>query len=342
MSDTETSGAETTAAAAVNPASAKPDPTPPTGTFGNTRGSGLARGKRPVSPPPQADATSPAADYQPTALSIVNLPTEYKNPFAPPAPPSPEPENPPPAPEAPAAEVASTPVVTEAPAAEPPASATADTPAAVGENEPAPKAELNILPPEETKRVEHSWESRSFREVAAQETDRSADAPRPRRDQRRSERPVFRPERPRRDFRSSEPRPEKAEADREAAAPATSTDDAAKSGGLFGWVKKIFGGPAPEVETKPASDGNRREFDRNGPRRRRRHRGGRGRNPNGNQRGSREGRPGGSYGGEPRGQDGGRPAGHHGGRRRRRRHHGGGGGGYRGGQRPDSGPPAGS
>ena len=88
MSDTESSGAETPAAETVNtpsaPASPNTNPTP--STFGNTRGSGLARGKRPSGQSAQAPSAAPAADYKPTAVSILTAPTEYKNPFAPPAP----------------------------------------------------------------------------------------------------------------------------------------------------------------------------------------------------------------------------------------------------------------
>ena len=86
MSDTDPSGAETTAAVTASAPSTPPPPTTPLITFSNSRGSGLARGKRTSSPSPHAASGAPAVDYKPTAVSIVTAPTEYKNPFAPPAP----------------------------------------------------------------------------------------------------------------------------------------------------------------------------------------------------------------------------------------------------------------
>jgi hypothetical protein len=292
-------------------------------------------------------------------VSILTAPSEYKNPFAPPAPAAvpqdaitPEAIAPTPTPApAPAAPVAETPAAPAAPAAEvlPPSSEPARTgPAAV-----EPKAELKILPPEATKHVEHHWESDSFRDVASQaqparEPDRVADVPpagpRPRRDDRRNERPYFRSERERRDDRFAEsrgapgapPRPPSGEfAPRETPPPAPA-EAPKKSGGWFGWVKKLFGGSGAE---KPASEGDtaaQREFGRGGEHRRRRRRGGRGRHFHDDQRGPRDGQAGGPPSGEPRGFGG--EYRQHG--RRRRHHHGG--GDYRGGGRPEGGPPAGS
>jgi hypothetical protein len=215
-----------------------------------------------------------------------------------------------------------------------------------------PKAELKILPPEATKHVEHNWESDSFRNVASQaqpggEPSRPADVPpagpRPRRDDRRNERPYFRSERERREDRPAEPRPawnepgqsSGGEQSRPEAAPAPKAEAPKKSGGWFGWLKKLFGrssGEAPKPET---DTGGEREFDREGYHRRRR-RGGRGRHFHGDQRGPRDGQAGGQSPGEPRGYGGEHR--HHG--RRRRRDHGG--GDYRGGGRPEGGPPPGS
>ncbi len=360
MSDPETSGAATPAAETVNTPSAPANPTPSQtpGTFGNTRGSGLARGKRPSGQSAQAPSTAPAADYKPTAVSILTAPTEYKNPFAPPAPAEeakPAAPNPPPSAE---------PAPAPAPVAEAPAATPEPAPAEASEGssapgEPEPKAELKILPPETPKRVEHSWESRSFRSVAGQpagESHRPADGQmsgaRPRRD----ERPVFRPDRERRadrpnDFRAAGGEPGRGGESRRPSAPppppAASAEEK-KAGGLFGWVKKIFGnGPAEAAPPPPAETRGEGDYGRpGGGHRRRRHRGGRGRNFRGDQQGPREGQSGGQYSGEPRGQGG--EHSHYGRRRRRHRGGGGGGGGYRGDRgdrgdsRPEGGPPAGS
>ena len=75
MSSTESSGAPAEASA--------PPPAPDAAfpTFGSTRGSGLARGKRPTASP--ATATAAAPGYTPTAIEVINAPREYQNPFAP-------------------------------------------------------------------------------------------------------------------------------------------------------------------------------------------------------------------------------------------------------------------
>jgi hypothetical protein len=223
--------------------------------------------------------------------------------------------------------------------------------------------ELKILPPEATKRVEHNWESESFRNVAnqpAEEPSRVADAPRPPRDDRRNERPVFRPERDRRDDRPVEPRAEARpawagpapgpESGRTESAPPPKTEAPQKSGGFFAWVKQLFGGaPAAPKPEAPSESRGGREDPQEGQYRRRRRRGGRGRHFQGDQRGPRDGQPGGQPGGDQRGYGGdqrgyggdqrgyGGEQRHHG---RRHRHNGG--GGYRGNGRPEGGPPSGS
>ena len=356
MSDTEPSGAATNAAETASAPSTKLP-----GAFSNSRGSGLARGKRPTGPSPKGASAAPAIDYKPTAVSILTAPTEFKNPFAPPATaappaeaaavsapaPAPEPVPAPLAPEVPAAEASATPIV---PVPENPPQASAPPPAEAAAAEP--KAELNILPPETPRRVEHSWESESFRDVASQpatDSGRPAEPPfrdqRPRREDRRGDRPYFRSERENRDGRppeSREPRasftPPERTFDRgrpqNESAPASAPAEAKKNGGMFGWVKKLLGGSpaeAPKPEARPGAPGDR-DYNSNGPYRRRRHRGGRNRHFQGDQRGPREGQPGGQppgdqrgYGGEHRHHDHSR---HH--------HHGGGGFHDRG---PENGPP---
>lgn len=380
MSDPESSGAATSAAGPASTPGTQPDPTPTPSAFSNNRGSGLARGKRPSSPPVQAASAAPAAEYKPTAVSILTAPTEYKNPFAPPAPVA--------APVEVAPAATDLPTPTPAPMQAPlPATPVAEAPAPVSPvtsepvripfgdparsqpSEPEPMPELKILPPEETKRVEHNWESESFRNVASQpagEPGRSADTPRPPRDDRRNDRPVFRSERERRDDRPAEqrgdarpawagpaPRSPGNEPARTEAPPPPKSEAPAKSGGFFAWVKKLFGGtpaaaPKPEASSEPRGE---REYPQEGQYRRRRRRGGRGRHFQGEQRDPRDGQSGGQPGGDQRGYGGGDQRGYGGEQRgyggenrphgRRHRHHGG--GGYRGGNgRPEGGPPSGS
>ena len=362
MSDPESSGAATSAAGPASTPSTPPNPTPVPSAFSNNRGSGLARGKRPANPPAPTASAAPATEYKPTAVSILTAPTEYKNPFAPPAPvvapveaapvvadlPAPAPATvQAPLPATPVAE-ASAPV---SPVTSEPVRIPYETPVRTGPSEPEPMPELKILPPEATKRVEHNWESDSFRNVASQpagEPGRTPDAPRPPRDDRRNERPVFRPERDRRDDR---PADERAEARPAWAGPArppgneqagtrtpppSKSEAPAKSGGFFAWVKQLFGGapaaPKSEASSEPRGE---REYPQEGQYRRRRRRGGRGRNFQGDQRGPRDGQSGGQSGGDQRGYGGEQR--HHG---RRHRHHGG--GDYRGNGRPEGGPPSGS
>ena len=367
MSDQDPSGAATTATETASAPSTPPTtPTLP-GTFSNNRGSGLARGKRSTSPAPQAASAAPAAEYQPTAVSILTAPTEYKNPFAPPAPAAPTAEtvapasapalesvpNPgPSAPAIPAPEAAAVPAVSESrpPAVEP-------TPA-----EPAmaePRAELKILPPEAPRHVEQNWESESFRNVASQpsaETDRPTEpqsgGQRQRRDDQRGDRPYFRSEREHRDDRPVESREPRAESSSPARnfdtgrpqsepIPTRAPAEPKKTGGLFGWVKKLFGGApaeAPKPEVQPDAPGQG-DFNPNGPYRRLLRRGGRNHHFQGDQRGPRDGQSGGQPPGDQRGYRGEqRNQGN-----RRHRHHGGGGfrgnGGFRGDGRPEGGPP---
>ena len=325
MSDPEPSGAATPAAETASTPGTPPSPTPLPSTFSNSRGSGLARGKRPVSSTAQAASAAPAADYKPTAVSILAAPTEYKNPFAPPAPaaapadaapaaantPTPSPI---PTPAAPIAEAPAAPVT---PAAAAPPGGSEPGPTAPTEAEPIP--ELKILPPEAPKRVEHSWESDSFRSVTSQpggEQSRTADVPsagqRPRREDRRGERPTFRPERERRDDRPAEPRPAWNEPGRAPGSEpgrtefpsAPKAEAPKKSGGFFGWVKKLFSGSSAEAPKSEADTRGEREYGREGQFHRRRRRGGRGRNFHGDQRGPRDGQSGGQSSGESRGYGG--------------------------------------
>src|SRR5262245_12799715 len=74
MSSTESSGAPAEGTATPAQDAAFP-------SFGSTRGSGLARGKRPAAGPAASSAAS--AEYTPTAIEVVNAPREYQNPFAP-------------------------------------------------------------------------------------------------------------------------------------------------------------------------------------------------------------------------------------------------------------------
>src|SRR6187402_100719 len=174
MSSNESSGAPAEATATTQaPAAEFP-------TFGTTRGSGLARGKRPSAGPAAATAAAPS-DYKPTAIEVVNAPREYTNPFAPAEPVAPAPVA---APVAPVVAVAApvvapaTPVRASSPVAADLAtfsSAQVDAPAPIAE-EPA---ELNILPPAEQKTTAaQTWESDGFRPT------REARSERPRREER--------------------------------------------------------------------------------------------------------------------------------------------------------------
>ena len=221
MSDTDPSGAATAAAETASAPSTPPPATLP-GTFGNSRGSGLARGKRPASPAPQPAAAASTPEYKPTAVSILTAPTEYRNPFAPPAPGAPPAEAeassapapgsaPVPTPIAPEipAELASATPASPVPESLPPADAAKPAEPAAAE----PRAELKILPPETPRRIEQSWASESFPNVASQPGAGPGRPPapesgeqRPRHEDRRGDRPYYRSDRERRDDRWSESR----------------------------------------------------------------------------------------------------------------------------------------
>lgn len=308
MSSPESSGAPTEGAATSQPAgefAAAP-------SFGSTRGSGLARGKRPANSP-SASASAPAAGYKPTAIEIVNAPREYQNPFAPA---TPEPAE---AAEAPAA-AAPVAAVSETPVSTPVATSVAvetPSPAAL----PEEKAELNILPPERARSVPaQTWESDGFKarpERAPRQDRQEASAP---------DAPVdidsippqflyVRPgvnfvptprnwggaPRERRPYAeqsaaagSSEAGPSAAPA----AAPAQVTE-AKSSGGIFGWIKSLFG--SGSETSAPATSTDDRSQDRQ--------RGGRGRGHSGQEAGDRGGRHRRHRGGRNRGHRGQRSGG---------------------------------
>jgi len=309
MSDTVPSGEPTSAPAtpgAATPAAPAAEAAP-TGTFGQTRGSGLARGKRPQ-PQSASTAKAPVAsgDYKPTAVEVIKPQSEYKNPFTgetsvPSPAPEPVPEPEPVAPVTPVAAVETPAAVVETPVTPAPAApaVAAEAPAA----EPEKKAELNILPPAETKRPAVSWG----------ETPADSAAPR------REERGTFRPER--REQKSfeprqpREPREPRSQQPREPREPRSFTPPVArkKSGGFFGWLKSLFGGKSEETQA-----GGRSEQRDGEHKHRRRHRGGRGRG--GFQGENRGPRPEGQQGGfQPREGGQGGEGNFEGGRRRRRR-----------------------
>ncbi len=204
MSDQTTSGSKPSGAPAET-TSAPAAPAADWGaSFGATRGSGLARGKRVSSP---ASASAPASSnavtgtYKPSAVQIVTSASEYKNPFAPA-------DEAPVAEPAPIAASAPTPVVVapapvafvaqpvEAPASAPVAPA-APVINPVSTPKVAEKAELNILPAAELKRPSQSWETPAF-------PYEGKNTPAPRRDQPApaapvagslADREVFKPER---------------------------------------------------------------------------------------------------------------------------------------------------
>jgi len=245
--------------------SAASTPTPAFGVFTETRGSGLARGKRPSQNAAPA-AAAITGEYKPTALEVITPEREYKNPFSGET-------------STPRAEV--TPVVerTLAPSAgstpapdSSPATPIVERPTWKPQpRDPgaAAKSELNILPPAETKRTSVSWEKPS------QENRRSPDYPNraPRRDDRRNEsQGNFQQKAPQErtsNFRNDRPeRNDRAEA----AKPVVK-----KSGGFIAWLKGLFTKKTKAPEAT-AERGN--QFDREGQNRRRRHRGNRGRSFN--------------------------------------------------------------
>jgi len=311
MSSTESSGAPAEATA-TTPA---PDAAFP--TFGSTRGSGLARGKRPAAGP--AASTAASTEYTPTAIEVVNAPREYQNPFAPaetPVASAPAPKPFEPAPFA----------ITPAPARREPVEPVANVaPAAPVQNEEP--AELNILEPAQQKTAPaQTWESEGFKPARSESRgEREPRTERPRREE-QSERPADEPV----DIASIPPqflyvRPghtyvptprnyggaprERAERTERPSAPIhgsperaleTSAEVPAQSGGFFGWLKSLFGGSAPaESAATPSAHGEHRREGGG----QRRHRGGR------NRGGSGGGYQGGGEGGRGRGRGRGRSGG---------------------------------
>jgi len=278
MTDTNPSG-EPLAPAAVTPAPAATAETPPAASFGSSRGSGLARGKR-SSSAPAPSATPVKADYKPTAVQVITPTREYRNPFA-----SPEPANAP----------ASEPAKAEEPAPAPAAEAKiepAPGPAAAASVEPQPemapaapaaeRPEIQILPPAESNRSAVRWESPSAGGAGARETESPA---RPYRDDRPSFRPERRPEtfgsadgdgreRRRDPYRGQprDPRDEYPRREQRAPAPAPAAE---APRGFLGWLKGLFGGGAkPEQAPVQEREPSQGQFG-DGQRHRRRHRGGR-------------------------------------------------------------------
>jgi len=305
MSSTESSGAPAEGTA-TSPA---PDAAFP--TFGTTRGSGLARGKRPAASAASA-SSAPACIYTPTAIEVVHAPREYTNPFAPAAEPAPVAE-------VPTTEVSAAPEV--APLVQPADVTPAPVPPAPVVEEPA---QLNILPPAEQKSVPaQTWESDGFRPERAPRSER------PRRDETPDEpvdiasipekflyvRPgvTFVPT-PRnwggapreRSERGERHRPgtdgaSRTESDTPRAADSVSSAaPAAKPAGFLGWLKSLFGS-APAAE--PVTAGTSSESQREGGERRHSRGGGGHGGPGGGHRRRRGGRshhrPGGSHSGGP-------------------------------------------
>ena len=302
MSSNESSGASAEAT------STTPAPSAEFPTFGSTRGSGLARGKRPAAGP-AVSATAPTSNYTPTAIEVVHAPREYTNPFAP--------VETAPAVETPAA-VQPAPVIVTAPAVSAPAPAPVAYSAPVAE-EPA---ELNILPPAEQKTsTAQTWESDGFAPARESRGDRPRREPREPREPRREEAPSDSPvdvdsipekflyvrpgvtyvptprnwggaPRERSNRPAGETSPAREESPRSferSSSPAPASETPAKSGGFFGWLKSLFGGsPAAEPVSAGVSSSERHEGGE------RSHRGGRNRGgrggEGGGQRRSRGGR----------------------------------------------------
>jgi len=326
---------ESQAGAETSPPAPPPAPAAPAAFgFGTAKGSGLSRGKRQAPPAaPVAPTTASASEaYIPTAIQIVeperenfggfgakqeapkseiakhvdSRPEVVRQHIAPKAPAAPKPVAAKPAPQPEAARPALTPAEPEA----------VEQPEI--ETESHDPAELNILPTEPRKVQEHRWDRSTDSAGRRDDSRRDGSAGRPHdrgpnregrgRDFRRDGRPGDR----RDEARPSSPSPEM---------PRSGKPTPAKSGGLLGWIKGLFGGkpaatPAPEV-SRP-QDGEHRGG------RRRRSRGGRGRGdfqgrgPQGDPQG---GGGQGGQGGERRfeGGRGGQGGGGGGGRRRRSR-----------------------
>jgi hypothetical protein len=292
----------------------------------------MARSAAPVSPK--------TGDYQPTSVEVIVAQREYKNPFggavsapaadgsseeaAPTPAAKPQEERQPQADVQPEMPAAVTPVAAAAGVGAPPVEKAAAQEASPGPESPGPdvKSQLNILPPAETKRTQLHWDKSHVAE-----RDRPQDfGQRPRREERRDDRPSFRSEaqRPREDFRPSQP-------------PVAPVE---KPLGFIGRLKRLLGmgKPAPVAGPAPERDFESGRGDRDQGYRRRR-RGGRG-NPGGD-RNDRGGMPQSQQGGgQPFERRGGdqpfeRRGGDQGGGGHHRRRHRGGRGRNQGGPRPE-------
>jgi len=289
MSSTESSGASAEATATTQPTGVSA----PAPSFGSTRGSGLARGKRPSSGPASTAAAATPTGYKPTAIEILNAPREYQNPFAPATP----------EPVAPAVTELSASVVTPAavplpsvavapaPIIRAPATARVsvkptnemfplDSAPAMASAESDEPAELNILPPERAKSAPaQTWESEGFKATRAPREERTPREERPRQEE-RAERsaPVdlssipekflyVRPgynyvptpsnyggaPRESRQAGAGQPAYTKPASSRPAAAAPAAP---ASRGGIFGWIKSLFSdssAPAAPVASSPAA-----------------------------------------------------------------------------------------
>ncbi|MEJ1972574.1 MAG: hypothetical protein WDM96_08985 [Lacunisphaera sp.] len=330
MSSNESSGASAEATATT------PAPSAEFPSFGTTRGSGLARGKRPSAGPAAATASAPS-DYKPTAIEVVHAPREYTNPFAPV---SPDPV--PPAEEAAPAQ-AETPVVVPASSVDHASSSVAADLSAVTSAQvdvPVPVAEepaqLNILPPAEQKTAPaQTWESDGFQPARSEHRgERPRREERPRyeapRDEAAADEPVdiasipekflyVRPgvtfvptprnwggaPRDRGDHSSrpaSESAPRREESSSYRSSESRSAAAPAKSGGFLGWLKSLFGG---SPSTQPVSAGSPGESHRSEDGGERRHRGGRNRSSRGGEGGGQRRHRGGRNRGRSGGESGG-------------------------------------
>lgn len=293
MSSTESSGAPAESTA-TSPAPAAEFP-----TFGTTRGSGLARGKRPAAATATSSTRVATSDYKPTAIEVISAPREYTNPFAPA--------------ETPAAEAAAAPAPT--PANPQPAGQVAATPAPATEAAPAAPvaeepAQLKILPPAEQRSAPaQTWESDGFSPARAPRPERAPHAEEPAEEvDIASIPPQFLYVREGVKFvptpknwggapRERKPAGETSAPKAESPSHSHARTAPAKSGGFLGWLKGLFRGSS-STEAVAAGGEPRRE---GGQRRRRGGRGGRGGESSGHRR-HRGGRGRSrSRGGEPEG-----------------------------------------
>jgi len=146
MIDDKTSGAPFAPAADSSAPAAGTET--PAASFGSTRGSGLARGKRHTGAAAPTTGHVTPSEYKPTTIEVMAPKSEYRNPFA-----SPEPEN------APAEEPAKVESIAPASPAEPaPVPAPVAAPAVFQAEPEEVKREIQILPPAEAIRPAVSWE----------------------------------------------------------------------------------------------------------------------------------------------------------------------------------------